>query len=356
MKLLTLSLLFTILFITYSFGEENISPKDIYVEYISYPKRVFTKQNFKIKLKATILKDKDSFNKIETSFSDHKNIKLISTPNWLQKSEKVYYLELFFKTEDTQFVLPRIFISLEQNNTIKSAISIKPPDVKFEEIAINQELFSNIIAKNIDILTVKTKQYNNNTLLTTINIKGQNSNLEETYIRNYESQGIKSLTSKVDTQNLFYYVMIPIHTKYIKFNYYNTIFKDFVPIKLPINLENELVSTQTDLNPNKSNIIIYYQLFLLSLIVISTVIYLLTKEEKYIFFIVVFIFILAYLFIPNKKILLNKGDKVYILPTQNSIVYKILTKKELVEVINEKKNYKKILFNNENVGWVKYDR
>lgn len=280
----------------------------------------------------------------------------MTTPNWVQQSENIYYLDLFFKTEDTQFVLPKIFISLEQNNTIKSAISINPPDINFEEIAINQELFSNIIAKNIDIITVKTKQYNNNTLLTTINIKGQDSNLEETHIGNYKSQGIKSLTSKVDTQNLFYYVMIPIHTKYIKFNYYNTVFKDFVPITIPISLENELVSTQTDLNPNKNNIIIYYQLFVLSFIVIFTIIYLLTKKERYIYYIVIFIFILAYLFIPNKKILLNKDDKIYILPTKNSIVYKILNKKELVEVINEKNNYKKVLFNNKHVGWVKNDR
>jgi len=351
-----LILLFTILFTTYAFGEQTISPKDIYIKYISYPKRVFTKQNFKIRLKATILKEKDSFDKIETSFSDYKNIQLMTTPNWVQQSENIYYLDLFFKTEDTQFVLPKIFISLEQNNTIKSAISINPPDINFEEIAINQELFSNIIAKNIDIITVKTKQYNNNTLLTTINIKGQDSNLEETHIGNYKSQGIKSLTSKVDTQNLFYYVMIPIHTKYIKFNYYNTVFKDFVPITIPISLENELVSTQTDLNPNKNNIIIYYQLFVLSFIVIFTIIYLLTKKERYIYYIVIFIFILAYLFIPNKKILLNKDDKIYILPTKNSIVYKILNKKELVEVINEKNNYKKVLFNNKHVGWVKNDR
>lgn len=349
-------LFFFLFLITYSFGDENISPKDIYVEYTYYPKRVFTKQNFKISLKATILKEKNSFDKIGTSFSDHKNIQLRTTPNWIKKSENIYTLDLFFKTENTQFVLPKIFISLEKNNTIENAISINPPDIKFEDIAIDQELFSNIIAENIDIITVKTKQYNNNTLLTTINIKGKTSNLEETHIGNYKSQGIKSLSSTTNYQNLFYYVMIPIHTKYIKFNYYNTIFKDFVPIILPINLENELVSTQTDLNPNDDNIIIYYQLFVLSFIVIFTVIYLLTKKEKHLYFIVVCIFILAYLFIPNKKILLNKNDKIYILPTQNSIIYKIVKHKELVEVINEKNNYKKVLFNNKNVGWIKDDR
>jgi len=351
-----LPLIFIILFLTYSFGEEKISPKDIYLEYTYYPKRVFTKQNFTIKLKATILTNQDKYDKINTTFTGDKNIRRLTNPSWIQQSEKVYSLDLTFKTEDTQFVLPKISLSLEKNNTIQSQISINPPDIKFEEIAINQELFSNIIATNIEIITVKTKQYDNKTLLTTLNIKGKNSNLEETHIGRYKSQGIKSLTSKENGQNLFYYVMIPIHTKYIRFNYYNTIFKDFVPITLPINLENELVSTQTDLNPNKNNIIIYYQLFVTALIIITILAYIFSREEKYIFFMVVFIFILAYLFIPNKKILLNEGQKIYILPTSNSIVYKILDKKELVEVINETENYKKVLFNNENVGWIKNDR
>ena len=68
---------------------------------------------------------------------------------------------------------------------------------------------------------------------------------------------------------------------------------------------------------------------------------------------VIFIIILAYLFIPNEKVLLKKDINIYILPTKNSTVYKKLDSKEVVEIINKKNNFVKVIFTNENIGWVK---
>jgi uncharacterized pyridoxamine 5'-phosphate oxidase family protein len=56
---------------------------------------------------------------------------------------------------------------------------------------------------------------------------------------------------------------------------------------------------------------------------------------------------------PNEKIVLEKNEKVYILPTQNSTVFKIVSEREEVEVLNKKDEFTKVLFTNKNIGWIK---
>ena len=61
-------LLFSLIF-TSLFSEEKIESKELYLEYSSYPQRVFTGQNFEIQLKALILKDPNSYDNIITTFT-----------------------------------------------------------------------------------------------------------------------------------------------------------------------------------------------------------------------------------------------------------------------------------------------
>jgi hypothetical protein len=242
---------------------------------------------------------------------------------------------------------------LLKDDKIVEYISVKSPKIKFEKIAVNQELFSHIIASNLQINTVKTKQYTNNMLLSTINIEATASNLEDMRLNKYQDQGIKSLKDTLPFQNLYYFVMIPSHIKEIQFTYYNTILKDFIMMTLPINLDEELVSTQTDLNPYNSSILIYKQFTILFLLIIVIILFILTKRNRYLVIMVFLITIIGYLFIPNKKIIVSNNTKVFILPTKHSTIYKVLQKQELAEVINKKDKYLKVVFKNNNIGWIK---
>ena len=348
--------LFLILFVITSLLSDDIptKSKDIYIDYVSYPKRVFTGQKFDVKLKTTILINKKKYNKIVTTFIDGVNIDIeTQEPIWTNTSENIFQTNITFKTQKRQFILPNITVVLFNDDKIIEFISIKPPKIKFERIAINQKLFSNIIASDLEIHTIKTKQYTNQLLLSTINIGAINSNLEDIKLNEFKEQGIKSLTEKEHKQNLFYYVIIPHHTKEIKFTYYNTVLKDFVTIRLPIVLKEERVSTQTDLNPYSSNILIYKQVLTLVILSIIIILFLFKQRRLYLIFIFMIIMLLGYLFIPNKKIVIPAKTKIYILPTQYSTIFRYSDYKELVEIINTKDNYIKVLFKNKNVGWIK---
>ncbi len=337
-------------------SDETIKSKTIYIEYESYPKRVFTGQKFEVVLKLIVLRSENQYDKIITKQNNSSDIELLNNDIvWDEISKNTYMTTLTFKTTTKQFILPNITVALLKDDNIVDFISLTPPEIKFEKIAVDQKLFSNIIASNLEINTVKTKQYNNNILHTTINIEATNSNLADISIGDYKEQGINSLTETLPHENLFYYVMIPSHTKEIKFTYYNNILKQFILITLPITLEEELVSTQTDLNPYESSVSIYKQYGAIVLFFIVLLLFLITKRNLFVVMLVMTIALIGYLYIPNKKIVISSGKKVYILPTINSTVYRILDKNELVSVINVKDNYKKVLFKNENIGWIKDD-
>ena len=335
-------------------SNDTAKSKEIYLSYEKYPNRVFTGQKFDIQLSSIILKDPTSYDKIITTFTTEEGIDILTTNVvWEEIKSNRYTTTISYKVYDKEFILPRITLALIKNGQIIDYISVESPKIEYEKIAINQKLFSNIIAKNLQVHTVKTKQYTNNILHTTLHIEGINSNLEDIHFNSYEDQGINSLTQNYPNQSLYYYVMIPSHTKQINFTFYNTLQKEFITIQIPIILDEELVSTQTELNPYNSSILIYKQVFSGVFLALFIIMYIITRHNRYLILMTIMIIILAYLFIPNKKILLNENTKVYILPTSNSTVYNILDRKHIVEQINEKDKFIKVLFENENIGWIK---
>ena len=348
-------LLLLTLLVSSLFSNEEIESKELYLEYSSYPQRVFTGQKFDIEFKALILKDTQTYDKIVTTFTNEDNIEILTKDIvWTKNQSSEYIATASYKVFTEDFILPKITLALSKDEEIIDFISVESPKIQYEKIAVNQKLFSRVIAKNLEIFTVKTKQYTNNILHTTINLKALNGNLEDFRLNSFlGDQGINSLSDLYPEQNLYYYVMIPSHTKEIKFTYYNTDSKDFVMMHIPIILDEELVSTQTELNPYNSSILIYKQILSGAILAIFIIIFIFKRKNIYLVFITIFIAILAYLFIPNKKILLKEDIKVYILPTNSSTIFKSLTSKEVVEIVNENKDFIKVLFDNESIGWIK---
>ncbi|MEA3383108.1 MAG: hypothetical protein U9Q20_00335 [Campylobacterota bacterium] len=345
--------IFLLLSSTLSFSEDSVEAKGIYLSYTDYPKRVFTNQRFNLTLKAVVLKQKNQYDKIITTFIDERNLKINKDLIWNQEKDNIFTTNIPIKIFDEKFTLPLVTVALIKDEEILDYLSINPPKITFEKIAINQELFSNVIAESLQINSIKTKQYTNNKLLTTINIEAKNSNLEDFRLESYEDQGLKDIEDEYQKQSIYYYLIIPSHKKEIKFTYYNTLVKDFKTITLNITLDEDLVSTQTELNPYNSSISIYKKSLLIFILIVFIVIYYFNQKNRYLIIMVVLISFIAYYFIPNKKIILDKEQTIYILPSKNSTIFKVMQRKELVEVINENKDFKKVLFQNKTIGWIK---
>ncbi len=336
---------------------KTYNSKNLYLSYISYPKHIYKNQRFEIEVKALITRK--NFDYIQTRFLNSVNMTPLNPKSSWKKSEEnksTFTNKFYFKAYESNFRMPTIEVRLYKNKTLIETRRISSLNISFSEIAKGDERFSNIIAQDFKIVASKTKQYTNKEALTIIDIDAKKSNLEDFYLKGIEDQGITVIEDNYPNQKIIYYLVIPIHKKSIIFTYYNTQNRQFEKIVVPIVLEEELVSTQTDLNPNNSSFEFYKKIAIavLTLILLALFIW----KRKFIFLVLFLILTIIFiLFImPNKTIKLKENTVIYILPTKNSTIFQKVKKEIIVEDMKRKNGFVKIMFGSaeENyIGWVK---
>lgn len=353
---LFIPILYTLLLtLTYALCEEisTVTSKELYIKYIKYPNTIYGKQRFAVELEARVLSTKNSFDYVSATYHDGYNIELVSGEiSWENIGNNIYTTKILYKVQNKDFKLPIIRLSLELDDQEVNHIEIKAPSINYTQIAINQENFSNIIASDLYIKKIQTKQYNNKMLMIVCNIEAQNSNLEEFYLSKFNDQGMTSFENNYPIQSIFYYLIVPSHIDNISFSYYNPKTLQFINVELPVILEENLVSTQTDLNPNSGNMLRYKQIIVLLLLISCVIIYFITKNKFFILLIIIFLIITIKLMLPNKKIIIAENTKVYILPTKLSTIYQTIDTESEAEILMEKDKFIKIIFKNKNIGWV----
>jgi hypothetical protein len=358
----------------------TIKSKNLYLKYTKYPKVIFTNQRFSVELEAVILIPKNKFNTLRISYEYEKNIQILdSNISWEKISNNRYSTKINFKVTKKKFNIPTIKLTVQNSKTIKSSIfvgdneiggnniitqdvviyntidyiKVDAPKIKYSTIAINQMNFSKIIADNLIIKDVKINQYNNKMLMVLLNIEATNSNLEEFYLDKFQEQDIKDFKNHLQQQKMFYYLIVPNHINNILFNYYNPKLSKFINIKIPINLEEDLISTQSNLDPQDNSLLVYKITILGILIIVLLLLYLKTSNKLLILISLILLGIFIKIILPNKTIYLQPNRKIYILPTNLSTIYKDINITTKVEILKEKNGFLKILFQNKNVGWIK---
>ena len=340
---------------TASPSKRYVGSKNLYLSYINYPKHIYKNQRFEIEVKALITRK--NYDYIQTRFVNGKNMTPLNPKEKWKKSssaKSTYTNKFYFKAYESKFRMPTIEVRLYKGKTLIEVRKISGLDVTFSEIAKSDERFTNIIAKDFKIVNSKTKQYTNKQALTIIDIVSKHSNLEDFYIKGIKEQGITVIEDNYPNQHVIYYLVIPIHKKSIIFNYYNTTNNKFEKVVLPITLEEELVSTQTDLNPNNSNFEFYKKIAVGVLALLLLILFI--WKRKYIFLVLfLFLAIVFMLFVmPNKTVKLKANSVIYILPTKNSTIFKKTEKEIVVEDMKRKDGFVKIMIgNNKFIGWVK---
>ncbi|MFY9075461.1 hypothetical protein CRU99_11240 [Malaciobacter mytili] len=333
--------------------------KNLYLSYIEFPKNIYKNQRFEIVLKALITTDE--FDTIETRFVDSKNMNVLNPEQpWMAVDKNSFENRFFFKAYEEDFILPTFQVLLYKNEQLVDLAYLKPKEIRFSKLAKGDNSFSNIIAKDLIINTYKTKQYNNKELLTILDIDATYSNLEDFYLKEFsKDQGISSIEDEYPKQHILYYVVAPIHKKELSFTYFNTTLNRFNTVSIPLKLEDELVSTQTDLNPNNSNFELYKKIALLVVLLLFLILFI--WKRRYIYLIVVLILTIVSIIylMPNKNLIVKKGSLVYILPTNKSTIFYEFKNNRKVEVLTQKNEYIKIMFTDSNlnkiIGWVKED-
>lgn len=344
--------LWLLLFINIIFLINANAAKNLYMSYIDKPSLVYENQRFEVVIKALVTTSK--FDNLEVSFENGTTQPLDFNSKWKEQTNNVFLNSFIFKADRKDLRLPDFKILLKKDEEVIDTTVLKGFKIEVSDIAIGDDKFSDVIAKDLTLKAYKTKQYNNKDSLTIIDLDATESNLEDFNIKGIEEQGIYKLDENKLKQNLVYYFVTPVHEKRVVFTYYSTKTKSLIDVTIPLVLQNELVSTQTDLNPNDSSFEKYKKIAVGIIFLIFLVLYIIKRNKTLLFFTIILFIIAAIYLKPNSTGVLKEGSFVYILPTKNSTIFFKLEKNEKVEVLNTKKEFIKIMgIENKFIGWVK---
>jgi hypothetical protein len=329
--------------------------KNLYLSYNKIPTNVYKNQKFEVIVKALITTN--NFDELATTFSNSSNITILNASNpWKKISNDTYENSYYFKVKQGSFKFPDISVRLMNNGALIDVSELSAPSIRYSDIAKGDDRFSGVIADEFILKAYKTKQYNNKEALTIIDVDAVNSNLEDFKIKDIDEQGVSNIKDYEEKENLVYYFVTPIYKKKVVITYYNSKTKSFKDVTIPLILQNELVSTQTDLNPNDSSFERYKKIALL----ISFIVFLLLfiwKRKKLLLFISLIFFVLSVMyFLPNSRGIVKKDSFVYILPTKNSTIFFKLENDQKVEILEKKNGFMKVLgLDSDFIGWIKED-
>jgi len=324
--------------------------KVIYSSYFDLPQRVITGQIFTVTLK-TLSTVKD-YQEIQYKFAKNKSIKLLNTTPYRTVEGKFFYDKFYLQALQKTTKLPDIKAKLiapqEYNTTIIPGKSLKV-------ITLNPPKdFCNIIANEFVLTRYKTTKYDNKNNIIIFSATAKNSDIEALHFNNVTKQGIESVSpSYIDNGKITYYIVVDKKLETFSFRYFNLPQNRFVRIDISIIVDDDSVTTQSDLKPkNQSHEKIKMYIALATALAGFAFIII---RKKYIYLLLVFIPLgyILYLAAPQQEICVKAGSKIHLLPVDNGTIFKITQQQRTFLKEGDAKNYTKIRLDNEKIGWIK---
>lgn len=334
--------------------DKNETSSEVVLSIQKMPSKVYKNQSFSIGIEA-IISNKE-FDKIETTFVDHYNVEIINpTSEWTAKGGNRFINHFSLRILDNNFSLPKIGVAIYRGERLLHSRQVMIPNIDFFDIGGKPLNFSNVIADELKIVSVKSKYFDNKSIITILELRSQNGNLQDFRLKNVTEQGIEGIKEDEDISEITYFVTTPTYQKTLEFEYLNSKDNTYKKFIIPIDVVDDIVSTQTDLNPKDSSFYFYKIYFYIALIVGLLVFFIVKKSKKVLFISLLPLYLLYDLTLNNDSCILKKNTNIYILPTKNSTIFKVVEEDIKVEIINEKENFLKVVFPNRQIGWAKKD-
>lgn len=318
------------------------------------PKKIFKGQKFSISLNAYI--SNENFDAIVTEFSNQENIQILNQESsWVLKETGLYSNTYYFVATNEMYQMPTISMKLFNLDSLYATSTITPERIKFVDIGSKPSHFSNLICDDLKITSVKTKEFDAKNNITVIDIKTVNGNLYDFRIKNAVDQGIDNIKENNEISEMTYFIILPKGSDELEFDYLNSSENSYKKIIIPLSVTDDSVSTQTDLNPKDSSFY-FYKIYLYIFIIVFLIAFFLYKRKRFAIYLVVLPLYLLYdLTLNNDSGILQKDANIYILPTENSTIFKTVEQDVKVEIINKHQDFVKVLFADRQIGWAKKD-
>ncbi|QFR50416.1 hypothetical protein FJR48_02825 [Sulfurimonas lithotrophica] len=327
------------------------SEKVLYVNYEDLPKRIVKGEIFPITIR--LLSTTDKYEQIKYNFSNQDGLKSLNSIPYRVENGKYFYDTFYYLANSSWARLPDIeaYIEPNPNNKYESTVL---KGKKLNVITLNpKNNFSNIIAEHFGLVEYKTTSFDNLHNIIVFVAEAKRCDIANIEFKNVYKQGIESIIESIEDSKITYFVVVDKKVETFKFSYFNLEQNRFNNIHIPIIVDDDKVTTQTDLKPkdqSKERIKL-----IIALSVALVLLILIVWRKKYIYSILL-IFPVAYitfLSAPSKNLCIEEGSNIYLLPVSNGTIFETTSETIYLQQEGKAKGFVKVKLKSNKIGWVK---
>ena len=304
------------------------------------PKQVYQNQLFPVTIVA-------SDNSPTLTFDTSSPMQPIFTKPLQVKNGNESFYTFYFKAGKVNITIPRLFIVSNGRQISLAEQHIVLTPVK------HVKHFSSVLAANMILKGQQVSNYDEKNHIITLTIEAYEANIEDMSLKTISEFGVENIKRNNAKVTAEFYAVLPRSQKELEFCYFNTIKKRYISFKIPVNVVNSSVTTQSDLNPKvdafkrlKRYTLIAFSLFFLLMFIWR-------RDFLYLILGVISIITLLTFYIPHKHICVKQGAPLYIIPTDTSTIGTKIEADLDTMLLGERGEFKKIEYKKGIIGWIK---
>ena len=315
--------------------------------YSYVPKQTYAGQVFPI----TVLmnSEKKENNNISFTFDPVSHIRPLNPDPLIVRNGQNIFYTFYFKASNEDIVIPELMINDHGRMYVFKKVLVSVSELKPKK----EDNFCGVIASGFHIKTSQVSTFDDRNNLVYISIEAHEANLEDMKIPGVLEGGVEKINRRYAKAESEYYFVVPSNQKEIRFSYYDSIKKQFVPVVVSTSYKQKEIAAQVDLNPKDSSFLLIkkYTFGILSLFFL--IMFIVQRDIFYLILLAITMVAFLTFFTPHKKICVQEGTPLYILPFSGSSIGTHIDTKKDMPVLNEYGKYFKIIYKDGMTGWVK---
>lgn len=329
----------------FSNATENTS--GVVLEHSNTPSHLYIGEIFPLTLKLT--PTEIASGNIEYTLQGEEGIRIFSqTPVRSVKGDAVYDT-FYFLVQADAIRLPDITATATSTGALSNVLTglainastLNPPST-----------YANVLADSFKVIDYKTTAYNQESNIVVFTVKATRCNIATFSLVNAIKQGFESKFPNVAESTMTYYAIIPNSEQTLDFTIFNLKKNRYESISIPIVVDDDAVSTQSDLSPTDAR---HTELKVGAAAIFAVIcisLFYWRRSKWYLYASVLPLFYVIFALLPNSSVCVKKNAPVYLLPIKHGTIFETTPDEEKLEVENTVGEFTKVHLSNNKVGWV----
>jgi len=329
----------------------KVETKFLYQSYVNLPKKLLKGQVFALTIKT--LSTKKNSRDIIYDFSKSSGLKLLTDDKSREFKNPYFYDTFYFQVTSNYVRTPLVTTSIifdDYTGGYEGTLD----GVQIKTVSLNPKKdFSKILARQFKVTEYKTTQYDAENNIVVFSAEATMANIKEFSLNIAVKEDIDSFEENFPYSKFTYYAVVPKQLNEIKFTYFNLATNRFQNVIIPIIVNNDRVSTQTDLAPKQNTHVIQKIIAFSVVSIIGLVLFFTSRRKLYLIIVLIPLIFIAKLLVPIKHVCIKKDSNIYLLPMKNGTIFEQVPYRFTTEELGHVGEFSKIRMQNKQIGWVK---